>query len=232
MVAQDRYSSLRDRIGSALRESRPAIVIEMLVMLLILALRTFRLLPTATFPFLLLGWLSLWLRRSGWRRVGLSRPVSWPRTILVGTVVGTGYQLLDIHVIVPLLHRLTGEALDLSQFLPIRGNVAYLLIWLAISWTLAALGEEMAFRGYLLNRLTDLFGHNWIGWVVSSIVCATFFGLEHVYQGITGIAVAFLFGLLFTGLYLVGQRNLWLPIIAHGVIDTVGFVLIFLGLYP
>jgi hypothetical protein len=90
----------------------------------------------------------------------------------------------------------------------------------------------MAYRGYLLNRLTDLFGHNWIGWVVSSIVCATFFGLDHVYQGITGIAVAFLFGLLFTGLYLVGQRNLWLPIIAHGVIDTVGLMLIFLGLYP
>jgi membrane protease YdiL (CAAX protease family) len=32
--------------------------------------------------------------------------------------------------------------------------------------------------------------------------------------------------------YLANGRNLWAPIIAHGVYDTIGFVLIYLGRYP
>jgi membrane protease YdiL (CAAX protease family) len=48
---------------------------------------------------------------------------------------------------------------------------------------------------------------------------------------VTGILETFLFACVMAGLYLAGRRNLWLPVIAHGVYDTVGFVLIFLGLY-
>lgn len=39
-------------------------------------------------------------------------------------------------------------------------------------------------------------------------------------------------GLLFGALYLASGRNLWTAIIAHGVNDTVGFTLIYLGKYP
>ena len=38
----------------------------------------------------------------------------------------------------------------------------------------------------------------------------------------------FVFGLL----YLVTGRNLWVSVIAHGTMDTVGFLLLFLGKYP
>jgi hypothetical protein len=39
-------------------------------------------------------------------------------------------------------------------------------------------------------------------------------------------------GLVFGVSYLASGRNLWAPVIAHGVYDTVGFALIFLGKYP
>jgi membrane protease YdiL (CAAX protease family) len=39
-------------------------------------------------------------------------------------------------------------------------------------------------------------------------------------------------GLVFGVLYLATGRNLWAPILAHGIYDTVGFLLIFLGKYP
>jgi membrane protease YdiL (CAAX protease family) len=31
-------------------------------------------------------------------------------------------------------------------------------------------------------------------------------------------------------LYLLARRNLWLPILVHGIIDSLGFLLIYLGL--
>jgi membrane protease YdiL (CAAX protease family) len=39
-------------------------------------------------------------------------------------------------------------------------------------------------------------------------------------------------GLIFAILYMASGRNLWLPIITHGMVDTIGFLLIFAGLYP
>jgi uncharacterized protein len=41
-----------------------------------------------------------------------------------------------------------------------------------------------------------------------------------------------LMGLLLGLIYLRTKRNLAVPIIAHGIQDTIDFVLIFLGKYP
>jgi membrane protease YdiL (CAAX protease family) len=49
---------------------------------------------------------------------------------------------------------------------------------------------------------------------------------------VTGIIDEGLMGLLLGVIYLRSGRNLAVPIIAHGVQDTVDLVLIFLGKYP
>jgi membrane protease YdiL (CAAX protease family) len=41
----------------------------------------------------------------------------------------------------------------------------------------------------------------------------------------------FIGGLVLGLLYLHARRNLWLPILTHGIIDTVGILLIFFKLY-
>jgi len=69
-------------------------------------------------------------------------------------------------------------------------------------------------------------------WIVSLIVVHVGFGLAHAYQGITGIIDEGLAGFLFGVVYLRNRRNLAVPIIAHGLGDTIDFLLIFLGKYP
>jgi membrane protease YdiL (CAAX protease family) len=61
---------------------------------------------------------------------------------------------------------------------------------------------------------------------------AALFGWGHAYQGLTGMLETALFGCVMAGLYLLARRQLWLPLIAHGVYDTLGFMLIYLGWYP
>ena len=58
------------------------------------------------------------------------------------------------------------------------------------------------------------------------------FGAVHVYQGLSGMVATGLTGLVLAGVYVGTGRNLWAASATHGVLDTAGFVLIYLGLYP
>ena len=207
------------------------LIFEMLLLLAGLAIYALGIFPFPILPLFLVGWASLRLRHLGWREVGLRRPDKWLPTIGLALLVGIAYQAVDIFVIVPLLQRLTGESIDLSQFSFLRGSLPALIFFLLISWTEAAFIEEMFFRGYLLNRLTDLAGRQRLGVTIALVGSALIFGVAHAYQGITGVVDTALAGLLLGLLYLLARRNLWLPILVHGIIDTLGFLLIYAGLY-
>lgn len=193
------------------------------------------LLPWGGTPVLLaFGALSLWLRGEGPRGVGLRRaaPQAWRRVVLLGLAAGIGYQLLSLYVVEPLTARFTGRLPDVSMFASLEGNVSLLLIYLATSWTLAGFGEEFVYRGYLLNRIAQLLGRGRGAWLGGLGATTVLFGLGHAYQGASGMIDTALFGLLFGALYVLGGRNLWIPVIAHGVADTTAFALLFLGRYP
>jgi uncharacterized protein len=227
------YRRFRARGGSLLRDNKPLVAAELVVALLIMAGYVAGLVPFSETPFLLLlGWLSLWLRGEGWRGVGLKRPARWSRALLLGTAVGAGYQLFSLYVLEPPLVWLTGEPADLSQFAAVKGNVFLLSFFLAIVWTFAAFGEELVYRGYLMNRVAGLAGGGGAAWALSLLVVSVLFGVLHAYQGITGVIDNVLAGLVYGALYLWSGRNLWAPIIAHGVYDTVALLLMFWGKYP
>jgi membrane protease YdiL (CAAX protease family) len=207
------------------------LILEILLLLVGLALYALGYLPLPILPLFLVAWASLRLRHLRWRDVGLRRPRSWLSTIGLALLIGIGYQVLDILLIAPLLQKQTGEAVDLSQFSSIQGNLLLLIVSLVVSWTLAAFIEEMFFRGYLLNRILDFAGRERIGMAIALIINALIFGAAHYYQGITGVVDTALAGLVLGIFYFVSGRNLWLPILTHGIIDTTGFLLIYLGLY-
>ena len=106
------------------------------------------------------------------------------------------------------------------------------LIFLDLAWTLAAFGEEMVYRAYLMNRVADLLNRTRGAWIVSLLAVQVGFGLAHAYQGLTGVIDEGLMGLLLGLIYLRTGRNLAVPILAHGIQDSIDFVLIFLGKYP
>ncbi|HEX7681232.1 MAG TPA: CPBP family intramembrane glutamic endopeptidase [Thermoanaerobaculia bacterium] len=215
------------------RQSKWLAAGELIVIVLIFVADARHLIFFSKTPILLLlGWLSLRLRQITWRGVGLTRYRSWRITIAAGLCAGLLLEAFQLFVSQPLLVRWSGKKPDLEDFRAVVGNPTLLLLFLALSWTLAAFGEEMVYRGYMMNRVADLMNRSRRAWVVSLIAVHVAFGMAHVYQGMTGAIDEGLMGLLLGLIYLRTDRNLSVPIIAHGVQDSIDFILIFLGKYP
>lgn len=221
--------SWRDAIGARLRERGPWLAVELLLGPLLIGLRLAGVIRNPSLLILFVGQISLWLRRSGWRAVGLRAPASWRRTILLAVGIGIAYDLVDIFVFLPALKSLTGQSVQLDQVGQIAGNPAILVYFLTLTWTLAAFGEELACRGYLLNRFADGLGGSRAAFLAAAAVVSVLFGLAHKAQGVAGMIDNILAGVLFASLYLATGRNLWLPILVHGVVDTFSFALLYLG---
>jgi membrane protease YdiL (CAAX protease family) len=205
------------------------LTLEILLLLAGIGVYAFGLFPFPILPLFVVAWISLHWRHLGWRDIGLRRPAKWLPLIGLALGIGIGYQALDTVAIAPLLQRITGQSIDLSQFAGLKGNLPALIVYMAVSWTEAAFIEEMFFRGYLLNRFIDLAGQERFGIALALLGNAAIFGFAHAYQGLTGVLDTALAGLVLGLLYFLARKNLWLPILTHGIIDTVGFLLIYAG---
>lgn len=184
-------------------------------------------------PYLfLLGWASLRLRGLRWKDVGFAPPRSWAQAFVIGIAAGLAIELFELFVSQPLLARWIGKMPDLSDFSGLVGNWKLTLFFIVLLWVLAALGEEIVYRGYLMNRLAGLFRNSKAAWIASLFVISIVFGCGHIDQGATGMIENIWDGLLLGALYLACGRNLAAPVIAHAMTDTVDFILIYLGKYP
>jgi membrane protease YdiL (CAAX protease family) len=181
----------------------------------------------------LIAWL-LARTGQGWADIGVRRPASWRRTVLLGIGGFVVIFLIDQAVIAPLVRALGYGGGNLGRLASVEGNFAEYLYWaFPMSLFVAAVGEEFVGRAYLISRLEALTGagRRWstlVALLASSIV----FGLAHAYQGPGGMigtgAIGFLLGVLF----LVAGRNIWAPVIAHALTDVFGFTMIYLGAVP
>jgi membrane protease YdiL (CAAX protease family) len=184
-------------------------------------------------PYLFLfAWISLRVRRLQWRDIGLRLYQNWARTLALGILFGALMEALELFVTQPLLVRWLHHYPDLSDFKDLVGNYKLLLVYLALTWVLAAFGEEMVHRGYVLNRIADLLRGAPSRWALSLVIASLAFGFGHYDQGLTGWIENTIAGLLLGGMYLYFGRNLAVPIVAHGVTDTIDFLIIFFGKYP
>ena len=189
--------------------------------------------PLSKTPVLLIvAWGSMWLRGVSWREAGLTLPPGWPRLAAIGVMAGAAAWLLEFFVSMPLLHRLLGYWPDLSDFDDLAGSVELLAIYLTLNWVLAAFGEEMVWRGYALLRVAQFCGSGMRAWIVALVLVNLGFGLAHLYQGPSGVVLATVGGVLFGVLYLATGRNLVVPILAHGISNSIDFTVMYLGLYP
>jgi membrane protease YdiL (CAAX protease family) len=189
-----------------------------------------RILPNEVPVLFVLGLVSLRVRDGGWGAMGLRRPASWPRVVLIALAAAALRVLLGEFVIDPLTARFWPPAVAPSGTEAIAGDVGTALEWLALVWTFAAFGEEIAYRGYLLTRAADLGarspGAYWAGVLFVSVL----FGIGHFYKGPSGMVDSGAAGLILGAAFILSGRNLWAPILAHGFIDTFGVALLFLGL--
>lgn len=215
------------------RRSKWLAVAELAVVVLVYVADAHHLIVFSKTPYLLLlGWISLRVRGMRWRDVGLARRRPWANVLALGVAAGLLMEALEIGVTQPFLVRVLGKQPDLDLFRSAHGNLKATLFYIALVWPLAAFGEEMVYRGYLMNRVADLFDRTRLAWCVSVLGVHLGFGLAHGYQGLTGIIDEGLMGVLLALVYLGTGRNLAVSIVAHGVADTTDFLLIFLGKYP
>lgn len=194
---------------------------------------------------------SLLVRREHLTTLGVHRLAHPARSALQILAVMVGWTVLQLALLMPLAEHLTGQRQDVSEFTEIEGNLPLLLTMLALSWTLAAMVEEVAFRGYLLTRLTELFSggrttpdtsrshtEGYAGrtrralgsrapLVAAVLVSSALFGLIHTEQGTVGVLLSAVDAVLFCVLRL-HYRSLWASVLAHGFGNTIGLTAYFL----
>jgi membrane protease YdiL (CAAX protease family) len=104
----------------------------------------------------------------------------------------------------------TGYVQDIAQFVPQSAREMRRFVSVSIT---AGIVEEIVYRGFVLWYLAQSMPM-WVAVIVSSVA----FGIGHSYQGANGAARAGLAGLAFAVFY-VGTGSIWLPIIAHALLD-------------
>jgi membrane protease YdiL (CAAX protease family) len=215
------------------RQSNWLALVEFAMVALVFVGDLHHLIPLSKTPFLLLlGWISMRIRGVSWRSVGFTRDRGWASALALGIGGGLLLELFQLLVTQPLLARLTGKQPDLSDFAILRGNVKYTLLGIALAWTLAAIGEELVWRGYLMNRVAGLGKFTRVAWIFSLVLVSAAFGAAHSDQGVTGQIEEAIAGAFLAAMYLATRRNLAVPILAHGASDTLDMVLLFFGKYP
>jgi membrane protease YdiL (CAAX protease family) len=150
-----------------------------------------------------------------------------PATYLVLAAVGVGFIQLSGLLLEPLSEHVFGETRDLARFSDVAGSPSALIKLMALNWTVAAFGEELAFRIVLMRGIAFSLGDSRTAFGIALIVQAIVFGLVHAYQGPAGIIGAGINGLIFGGLTLVARGSIWPAAIAHGSSNTIGIF----GLY-
>src|SRR6476660_2859127 len=153
--------------------------------------------------------------------IGLKRPESWTRTLIIG--VG----LAAIVFIAIYLSEKAGFRRDLSKFKEVQGNLEVTVYGVLYAFIGAGFYEEFTFRGFLMQGLAMIFGGSRGAWIVACLLQGALFGIAHAYQNPLGIAITGSLGVLMGLLVLASGRNLWLVIIGHGLFDASRFVLFY-----
>lgn len=167
---------------------------------------------------------SLLVRKENLSTLGLKkveRPLRMAAVVLVLMVV---WSLFHLSVSMPILNHLTGTTQDLSSFEDLKGNLPDLAFLLLATWTLAAFGEEIVYRGYLQRRVRDILGDGREGIILAVALTSLLFGIAHIEQGVIGVIITAMDAVVFSIIKLRYKDNLWAAIMAHGFSNTVGLV--------
>lgn len=154
------------------------------------------------------------IERRPLQSVGLRKPqwksLAWGVGGAAAMVAGMAFIYL---VVFPAMNVTEESQLGEMQTLPLWFRVALI--------TRAAVFEELYYRGFAIERITELTGNRWLAALISLLL----FTAAHLdYWGWAHLLVAGFGGLVLTVLYLL-RRDLGAAMLAHWLTDAVGFLL-------
>lgn len=167
------------------------------------------------------------MKGNDWTQFGWTKPLNYRTVlfaILISLIVHFGFIPIE-----ELIQDRFGET-DISSISDIEGNTISFLIILFVSWTFAAIGEELIFRGYFMRQLARLLGDRDGHWIIAGVITSFYFGVSHFYQGLSGILSVSLFSLFYAGAYYFKRDNLWYPILLHGFTNMISLTMLYLGM--
>ena len=180
------------------------------------------------------------LRRSGegWSDQGVRRPQSARRLLiqtLIALIVTIAAGILAQSLAVGFIGAPdeATQAIDAryqGRFEDLPGNTPVFLFWLALAWIVGGFAEEMLFRGALFSRFERLLAGLPLAAIMAILLQAFLFGQQHFYyQGLAGWVANGTIAFVSGALYLAFNRNLWPLILSHGLSNTIGMTLLYLG---
>jgi membrane protease YdiL (CAAX protease family) len=167
-------------------------------------------------------------RKEKFSSIGLKKPRCLRRMLVTVLILAFVWTAIQFSLTLPLLSHLSGTTQNLSGFENLKGNAASLFYLLILTWTLAAFGEEIVYRGYLQKRSRDVFGSALVSIMFAVAFSSVLFGLAHIEQGVVGVVVTAIDAVFFSILKLHYDDNLYASVLAHGFNNTIGIVTFFL----
>lgn len=120
-----------------------------------------------------------------------------------------------------------------GRFDSLQGNLALYLFWLAMAWVIGAFTEELIFRGVLFPKFEQAFAGLPLATLFAILCQAVLFGQGHYYyQGLAGWVANGTIAIVSGILFLIFRRNLWPLMVSHGLSNTLGLTLLYLGIAP
>jgi len=156
-------------------------------------------------------------------RLGFALPIALWKVVALG-LAGVVLLQLSGWLLDPVWDRWFGGGRDLQRFSSVAGSSSELIRLLVLSWTFAAVGEELTFRILLMRAVAYALNDSRGAFFIALLVQAAVFGLVHAYQGPAGIGGTFISGLIYGGLTLAARFTIWPAVIAHGLNNTIGIL--------
>lgn len=170
-------------------------------------------------------WAGLKLRGESWKAFGLTfKSISWREgfkrfmlSLLVAILGLAGFILGSI-----IMANITGipESADMSGYNYLKGNLGILLLALGGVYVFSSFSEEVIYRAFLINRISELGNGAKKTITIAVILSSVIFGLVHYEWGPMGIVQTGFMGLAMAICYIWLKKRLWILILAHAYMDT------------
>lgn len=180
-----------------------------------------------------LVWLGIKLRGQKWSDFGLTfgriRLKESFRIFLLSLLVCilglAGYMLGTL-----IMANISGmpESADMSVYEYLHNNIFMLILTLIGVYIVSSFGEEVVYRAFLINRISELGLDTKYGKIATVLISAVIFGLVHYEWGPTGMVSTGLMGLVLGICYMKLKKKLWILVLAHAYMDTLLLVQVYL----